>query len=739
LSALEISVLDRLSDVVTVHDAEGHVLSANAAGKVLFGADILGRRVGPRFGAIDAAILAVARTGEEVVVSSGGYEARVFVVPSGVGMVAREVTAEAVVQGLPIAIAVFDRELRVVRTNRAFAEIARRPADAILGLGLRDLLPERARFLYERYEAVLATGDPLLGLTLSSGHEGRTRHVELNVYPLVVDGRIDGVVGTAQNVTSRKLGELRSTLMARASGAFSASLDFEAMVDEIAGLFGLAAEWAAVYADASGRPGGAIRAFRHRHPERADEVRSALASLGPDGLGHEEALRRASPVAVPAVAGDRGLTLPLVFRDRVTGLVSLASEDDAPERRSVLEEVAACAAAALENARLHDVARDERRRADAASRAKDELLSVLSHELRAPLHVILGWTRMLLADAALAPGIVKGLETIERSATTQARILDDMLDDARVAAGSLRLDLDRFDLVVTVRAALARIRPEAEAKGLRLVEALEAVGPIVGDASRLEQALRHLLANAVKFTPAGGTIAVQTVRNGDVCQVVVSDDGVGIAPSLLPHVFERFVQAETGSRRRHAGLGVGLTFVRHVAELHGGTLTAASEGEGRGATFRLTLPVRTLQAGAVLPAEPGKERDDAHALADLSLLVVDDDPDARALIEAMLSRCAAKVTTCASVRDALVALDEQAFDLVVSDIGMPEQDGYDFVAQLRRHARAEVRALPAVALTAYARTSDRTSALLAGYDAHLTKPVDFAQLVSVLAHVVRRA
>ncbi|HEX8561036.1 MAG TPA: PAS domain S-box protein [Pyrinomonadaceae bacterium] len=391
--------------------------------------------------------------------------------------------------------------------------------------------------------------------------------------------------------------------------------------------------------------------------------------------------------------------------------------------------------------------RSARAEAEQANRVKDEFLATVSHELRTPLTAILGWAHLLRGGELQDEGAARALETIERNARAQAQLIDDLLDVSRIVTGQLRLDVAPVSPHSFIDAAVEAVRPAAEAKGVRLQKVMDTgVETVMGDPARLQQVMWNLLTNAVKFTPRGGRVQVRLERVNSHVEIAVADTGTGIPPEFLPHVFERFRQADQRTTRRHGGLGLGLAIVRHLAELHGGAVRADSAGEGAGSTFTVTLPVapvhRRAEAGA--SARPSA-RDVAHAhecperLDGLRVLVVDDEQDARELLAAGLGQCGARVTTASSAREALEALAAQRFDALVSDIGMPGEDGYELIGRVRALPPEAGGMTPAVALTAYARTEDRLRAMRAGFEMHVSKPVELTELIVVVANLARRA
>ncbi len=382
--------------------------------------------------------------------------------------------------------------------------------------------------------------------------------------------------------------------------------------------------------------------------------------------------------------------------------------------------------------------------AEQANRAKDEFLSALSHELRTPLSAIVGWSNLLSSGAVPSEQRARALETIERNARMQARLIDDLLDLSRIEQGKLVLSVGPLEMVRVVEAAIEAVRPAADAKGIRLQPVLDSHATIVGDADRLQQVVWNLLSNAIKFTPRGGRVQVRVLRAKSYVEVAVADNGQGIDANFLPHVFDRFRQGDPSFTRRAGGLGLGLAIVRSLVELHGGNVTAQSDGPGHGATFTVCLPTAPLRADSNpaaserLPNAPAGIVFEAPAtLKNLDVLVVDDEPETRELLRFVLTQCHALVTTAADAREALELLNTRDFDLLISDIGMPDEDGYSLIRKVRALAPGQAGNIPALALTAYARSEDRTQALRSGFNMHLAKPIDPAELLAVLEALVR--
>jgi signal transduction histidine kinase len=381
---------------------------------------------------------------------------------------------------------------------------------------------------------------------------------------------------------------------------------------------------------------------------------------------------------------------------------------------------------------------EARQQAQAANRAKDEFLATLSHELRTPLNAILGWAR-LLGTGHLDPAHTKrAIEIIERNTRLQSQLIEDLLDISRIISGKLRLELSTAHTKPIVEAAVDSVRPTAEAKGLEVTCDCKIDERIVCDPARLQQVIWNLLSNAIKFTPEGGRIMVSVDREGTFIRIVVADTGVGIDDAFLPHVFERFSQQDAASTRVHGGLGIGLAIVRHIVDLHGGTITADSDGEGKGATFTVIVPIAPLRSEHVAVRQTaGEPLRNLPSLTGLQVLVVDDEEDARTLVCAVLEGCGATTIPVPSTRAALEAIQHAVPDVIVSDIAMPYEDGYEFIRRVRAMS-GEAKNIPAAALTAYATPADRTRALLAGYQAHVPKPVEPSELAVVVAALAGR-
>ena len=454
-------------------------------------------------------------------------------------------------------------------------------------------------------------------------------------------------------------------------------------------------------------------------------------------------------ISMPVVSGEHGYPQmqqavrisPLSRDGRVIGTLTII--EDVTERVAREAELQAQIEARTRLLASEKLARSE---AERANRLKDEFLATISHELRNPLNAIMGWAHMLQLGKLNEANTERAVETIYRNAKSQSQLVSDLLDVSRIISGKLRLDMRAVDLIYIVNAAIDSIRPAADAKGILLQPMLDpAAGPISGDADRLQQVVWNLLTNAVKFTPKGGKIQVKVQRINSHVEIVVSDSGVGINKEFLPYVFDRFRQADGSTTRIHGGLGLGLSIVRQLVDLHGGSVGVESKGEGKGATFTITLPfagVSSDQKETESPPTHGDEIvtfEDLPSLQGLKVLVVDDEADTRELIREVLKECGSEVMLSRSAEEALEALERYHPDILISDLGMPDEDGYSLISKIRALPPERGGQIPAAALTAYARAEDRMRVLRSGFQFHLPKPVDSAELVTVVASLAGRA
>ncbi len=677
---------------------------------------------------------------------------------------------DALFEGASVGVALLDRALRFTRVNEAFAETKGTTRGALVGRSAREALPGLAPALEPLWRQVLETGEPVAQREVSGPTTdapwGRTWLA--NYYPVRVEGEPTGLAAMVADISGRKRVEEALDLLSHAGEALAGSLRAESTLATVTGLVVPAfADWCVVYGREPGEPVAQL-ASAHVDPAKEKELEALfrLYRVRDDApYGYPCVMRTGRPQLTPAITdamheaiatgpehlaalrafGDRStVVVPLAVQGRVFGAVAFArGAGRRPYDQVDLlagEEIARRVALALDNARLYAAAGRERDRAEEANRAKDEFLAVVSHELRSPLNAILGWAKLLRTGRLTAEKGAHALEIIESNAQAQARLVDDLLDVGRITSGKLRLQIGPVRPDDLVRAALDGVRPAADAKGLRLEARLDDVGEIAGDGDRLQQIAWNLLTNAVKFTPEGGRIEVRLTRRGSHVELGVKDSGQGVAPELLPHVFERFRQAE-GGRSQRAGLGLGLAIVKNLVELHGGTLSAESEGEGRGATFKVVLPAADRPppaAATAAAAQPSRPAPALRPLEGLKVVVVDDEPDVRDLLETILATRGAEVNSAESAAEGLELVQQVRPDVLVSDIGMPGEDGYSLLRRLRQLAPEAGGATPALALTAFSRPEDRTQALLAGFTMHLSKPADPSELVVVLAKLAER-
>lgn len=395
-----------------------------------------------------------------------------------------------------------------------------------------------------------------------------------------------------------------------------------------------------------------------------------------------------------------------------------------------------------ERDQLMESERVARTAAERANRSKDEFLATLSHELRTPLNAMLGWSQLMRTTPMDGSEITRALSAIERNVRLQSQLVDDLLDMSRIASGKMRIEIQRVNLLSVVESAIETARPAAAAKEIRLQPSLDSsAGTIAGDPVRLEQVVWNLLSNAVKFTPKGGHVRIVLERVNSHVEIRVSDDGLGIASEFLPHVFDRFRQAESSATRPFGGLGIGLALVKHIVELHGGVATATSPGLGHGATFSVCLPIAAAHEGDEAPAEGTSETASGRPvdLSGVHVLVVDDDEDALAVMRRLFEGSHAEVLTAQSAAEALAIIDLTIPDIVISDIGMSGEDGYSLIRKIRALPRERGGRVPAIALTAFARAEDRRRAMLAGFHVHFSKPVETVELRAAVATLVGRS
>jgi PAS domain S-box-containing protein len=470
-----------------------------------------------------------------------------------------------------------------------------------------------------------------------------------------------------------------------------------------------------------------------------------------DNIVADESLPRSAAAGREGLRGAFGF--PIKLGEEVLGVVDFFSAETRTPDDELLRLVASIGGqigqfterkrAEERLAELLDSERAARSEAERANRLKDEFLATLSHELRTPLNAVIGWSRMLRSGRLDQESAAHALEVVERNAWAQKQIIEDILDVSRVITGKLQMNLTAVDLVATVDAALDAVRPAMEAKDIKIETILDSsLGLVSGDPDRLQQVVWNILSNAAKFTPVGGKVQIAVGKNKAHVEIEVKDTGPGIDPAFLPHVFERFRQADGTTTRTHGGLGLGLAIVRHLVELHGGTIGVENRVDGPGAVFtiRLPLPSGELRAESLTKAAStfGELQSEPPGLQGLRILIVDDETDALDLISMELAQHGAKVTGISSAEAALQSLSQETFDVLISDIGMPGMDGYDLIRQVRKQEAGAQKPIPAIALTAYARVQDRMRAILAGYNTHVAKPVEATELLTVVASLAGR-
>jgi signal transduction histidine kinase/CHASE1-domain containing sensor protein len=462
-------------------------------------------------------------------------------------------------------------------------------------------------------------------------------------------------------------------------------------------------------------------------------------------------VQRGHPTVV--VGPDNGLrpetsmAVPMAVMGRIIGTIEVQSYQAGvyrPEHVTAMRMAANLTAVAIENVRLLKLERTARQAAEESNRLKDEFLATVSHELRTPLTAILGWSRLLEDGSVDAEVSRQAIETICRNAKAQAQIVDDILDVSRIITGNLYFDMRPLDLAPVVKNAINVVRPTADAKGIKIDTRFEATRAMVsGDANRLQQVIWNLLSNAVKFTNGGGRVTVKLSQAGTTVAIAVSDTGQGISREFMPYVFDRFRQADSTTTRHHGGLGLGLAIARHLIEIHGGTIKAESDGEGRGATFTIKLPVIDAAVKPAVTFTEARERAAAtvvapQLLSGVNVLLVDDDSDTLKLMTTALTRRQATVTAVSSANEAIKAISRRRPDVLVSDIAMPDEDGYGLIQKIRSLEANSGDSIPAVAITAYAKDEDREKALSSGFQIYLAKPVELTELISVVARAARR-
>ncbi|HEY7090335.1 MAG TPA: PAS domain S-box protein [Tepidisphaeraceae bacterium] len=640
---------------------------------------------------------------------------------------------EQVLQHMTEGFVVFDRQWRFVYLNDRAVQLARRPREQLIGRRVWDMFPKNVTTQgYESMQRAVREQKPF--------HEELyvpqiDRWVEVHVYPAP-----DGVTVFAADVTDRiHARRALRDVESRHRAILQAMLDGLITIDERGTVesFNPAAE----------------RLFGFRaHEIIGSNIGRLIPS--PDREQLAELLRDSVLAGNPRMVGT-GREVRGLRKDGATFPMDLSVSELKTEGKrlfiALVHDITERKRGEQQREELLQSERSARSDAEHASRMKDEFLASVSHELRTPLNAILGWAQLLGRAPGGSPNpadLRQAIETIQRSARAQSQLIEDLLDMSRITTGNLRLDIQRVDLRNVVEAAIASVRPAAEAKQITLDVDLDTeLEPARGDPTRLQQVAWNLLSNAIKFTPKRGRVEVRThpAVNGGNIELVVRDDGIGIKPDFMPHLFGRFRQADSSTTRRHAGLGLGLAIVRHLVEMHGGTVTASSDGEGTGATFCVSLPAvqapeheePAMPIGAIKRVDP-QEISTGHSLRGVEVLVVDDEPDARELLRRLLSENDAAVRAVASAAEAMREIQTHPPHVLVSDIGMPEEDGFMLIRKVRTLPPNRGGAVPAVALTAFARAEDRDRAIHSGYQSHLAKPVEPVELIANIAALAGR-
>jgi signal transduction histidine kinase/DNA-binding response OmpR family regulator len=567
-----------------------------------------------------------------------------------------------------------------------------------------------------------------------------------NVHALLRMRRAEQAARAAAAEADRRRRE--AEVLSEIARSMNASLDLDTVLRQVAAAArDLCQSDAAHVALRDAAAGGAI--IRHSVGRRCEAAGAALVIEPGKGLGgqvlatgrplrtdhyaEEARITREYAERVLATGTIAAMAVPVLIAGSVEGLLYVLNSSPrsfTEQEEFVLRRLADHAAIAIQNGRLFAREQAARAEAEAANRTKDQFLATLSHELRTPLTALVGWVRLLKAGQ-LDEGLrLRALESIDRNTRAQAQLVDDLLDVSRIVTGQLRLETRLVDPAAIVNAALDGVRPAAGLKGIDLQATLAPIPPVVADPDRLHQVLANLLGNALKFTPEGGRVHVDLAHAGDRVEITVRDNGQGIGPDFLPHVFDRFRQADMTTTKPHGGLGLGLAIVRHLVELHGGTVRAQSPGEGQGAAFTVTLPAEPAPKvpGAAAPRQPSPPRLDG-----VRVLLVEDETDARDVLTVVLREAGALVTAVGTASEAIEALARNVPDILVSDIAMPGEDGFALIARVRALPRERGGAVPAVALTAYAGTETRAQTLGAGFEAHVGKPVRPEDLIAAIA------
>ena len=651
---------------------------------------------------------------------------------------------------------------KVLRCNWAMSQFLQKPQDEIIGCSHQELM-----------QSVLGMTEVTAFFRVQETQRREKLEIQASGqwYAVTVDpmfnpqGAFNGAVYRVVDITDRRRAEESVRFLSEASAVLSASLDYKVTLHNLAQItVPILADFCIF--DVIGADEQVRRvAWHHGDPAHQAWFEQVQNHVPPSSaknhpaikalfLGESSFVPKVTPQWLEEMAFSEEylqfvqeveleslLLVPLVAHNQVFGALTLALTKGSGRHYSLAdlslaEDLARRAGLALANARLY-------RESQETNRMKDEFLATLSHELRSPLNSMLGWAKLLNTRSFDAATTKRAMEIIERNARAQAQLVEDLLDVSRIIQGQFRLDVRPVELLSVLESAMLAVRPAAEAKEIRLKAVFErGVSVISGDSNRLQQVFWNLLSNAIKFTPKGGGVEVNLVQVNSYLEIAIADTGQGISPEFVPYVFERFRQADSSITRSFSGLGLGLAIVRHLVELHGGTVHAQSQGEGLGSTFTVKLPILPMQVKLppepVYPTiEPGLYEVNLPSLKGIRVLVVDDELDSREFTAMVLEECGAVVVAVDSVSEALAAFAKASFDVLVSDIGMPEEDGYSLITRIR--AMKQGGKIPAVALTAYARVEDKSKAISAGFEMHLSKPIEPAELATVVASLASRS
>jgi PAS domain S-box-containing protein len=632
---------------------------------------------------------------------------------------------EAIYQSAPIGLNVLDTELRFVRINERLAEMNGLPVEAHIGRSIRELLPELADTAEQVLRPILETGEPLLNVELEGetpAKPGVKRTWLEHFLPLKNGDQVIGISTVCAEITERKQTEqaLRES-EARLKLAYKATKSGLYDWDMIGGSAYVSEEYCALFGlDPSTQNVSAEQWLAFLHPDdRTPAIEEITQTVQQREDYYEDEYRILHPDGIRWLAS-KG---QIFYDDLGNAVRMIGNVQDITDRKE----------AEIERDHLLEQEQLARSQAEHANRIKDEFLAILSHELRSPLNPILGWTRLLQTRKLDESRTKEALATIERNVKLQAQLIDDLLDVARILRGKLSLNAAPTSLVAVIESAIETVKTAAIAKSILIHQVLPDIGQVLGDPMRLQQIVWNLLSNAIKFTPMDGRVSIYLKRIDGHAQIKVTDTGKGINPDFLPHIFEYFRQEDSSITRQYGGLGLGLAIVRSLVEAHGGTICANSPGVGQGATFTIRLPLLSDQV----------QKDDSKGLKDgevdltgTRVLLVDDEADNRELLAFIIKEYGAQVMGVASAGEVFAIIESFKPHILVSDIGMPESDGYTLVKQVRSLQSVQGGVIPAIAITAYAREEDRQLALSAGFQEHISKPVEPKKLVEAIANLL---